>query len=294
MIPWIFFSLLAAACWALSNVIDKFALTGFIKNPTKCTILSNSIGLVIAVCLLLFVRVQVLPISYLVICFFVGSLYLCATWLYFHVLFVTDVTDVSLNLQLVPIFTIFFSRIFLHENITTSQYIGAFFVLLASLTVSQLHLITIEKARTKSLLLIAISCILFSFSWILSKGVLYITSYWTLFFWSRIGSFLLMFTIFVFTGSKNIFCVNKSTGLIYLSESLNFTGILFSFVALTSGTVSLVSTITAAQPFFVFLFSIVACLLSKTARTGMLSLSELIKKLAAFVLVIIGIYLVSS
>ncbi len=299
MSNWIFLSILAAAIWALSNMIDKHVIIEHIKRPIVLAVLSGIIGAIFALFVGVAYGVTIYHIDILFLAALSGSIYLLAIYLYFRALSIESISIVIPMIQTVPIFTLFFAILILHETLGPSQYVGVILMVLGAMMLS------LEKEKEKivfrkSIWLIVGACICFGLSMVFSKYLLGFMSYWDLYFWARIGSFLPVLTLlFIPAIRRRLRLLLKDTNkagmkLVGISESLNLLGLFIINAALVFGSASLVSSLTATQPLFILLYIGILFLFAKQTLVEETGKRSIAYKVISIVLIIIGTYYVVS
>jgi drug/metabolite transporter (DMT)-like permease len=124
---------------------------------------------------------------------------------------------------------------------------------------------------------------------------------WNLYIWSSLGSLI---AVLPFMGISSIRCEVKTffgqggyaVGALISEETFQFLGVIFSFFAYAIGSVTLVSSVGALQPFMTMLFILcLGVLVPKLAKVmnEKTDWSSLKQKGISFVIVAIGIYFVS-
>lgn len=297
---WLAFSLIATALWASSNVIDKIALSQYIKKPIFCVSMAGFLGFVFAIIETLSLKVQIIATLPLFLSLIEGIIYIGALLFYFKALSIEEVTRITPILQTIPLITLFLSTIFLNEILRIVQYVGIVLIiigaLLVSLKKSNNNIFTFNKAFW----FILFSCLLFSISWVLSKYILNSISYSNLFFWSRIGGFLIVCCLLIVVPSYNKLTLNikeisgKSFGLVAISEVINLIALFVMTIALSKGPASIVSAITSSQPLFVLTYAfLLSHSMPKTFKSE-IEKTNLIVKVVASAFIITGFFLIGE
>lgn len=297
---WLAYSLIATALWAASNTIDKVVLSEYIKRPIFCVAISGLLGFVLAIIVSSSLQVEIVATSPLILSLIEGAIYIGALLFYFKALSIEEVTRITPALQIIPLFTLFLSTIFLNEILGSIQYVGIAFIVIGALLVSFKKGGSSILKFNKAFWLILLSCLLFGISWVLCKYILNSISYWNLFFWSRIGGFLAVnCLLFVVPSYRKLTyhlkeIPKKSFGLLATSEVINLIALFVATVALSKGMASIVSTITSSQPLFVLLYAfLLTHYLPKTFKIEV-EKTTLGVKLVASVLIIIGFFLIGG
>jgi drug/metabolite transporter (DMT)-like permease len=283
--------------WATTNMIDKIVLTRYLKDYTLYVSFAAFFGILFAFLVSLKYSIFPIPKEILYLCLLDGFLVILALFFYFKALSLEEVTRIVPLLQMIPLVVLFISKLFLKESLKISQYLGIFFLILGAL------LVTLKKEEKRisffrrGVLFIFLACLLFGNTWVLSKYILNKVSSYILFFWSRIGGFiglillLLLFPTFRKT-ALNFKSVSKRTlSLIITSEIISTSAVFISMIALSKGPVSIISTISSTQPFFVLIYTFILTSFFKKFDYLREERNYLGLKLTACFLIIFGFFL---
>ena len=83
---WIFFALSAAIIWALANIVDKYVLTKWLKEPMIPVMFLGIIGLISSALIFSFKGIQILSSFNMLLVFVAGTFYILTNSFYFHAL----------------------------------------------------------------------------------------------------------------------------------------------------------------------------------------------------------------
>ena len=297
---WWFFALLATVLWAAVITIDKIILTEYITEPILLVLLLGMIGLIAAGFEALIQPVHFVELVPFLLSLLQGALYTASAYLYFQALAVEEMTRIAPVFQTIPLMTLLLSAIFLDEILALLQYVGVALVLCGALLVSVRRSHGRLPRLSKPFWLTFVASILSAISWVLSRYVLQSISYWDLFFWARIGSFIGLIGLLLAVRScwrhlrRLRTLVHKAVGLFALSESMSLIALFLSRVALANAEASVVSTITAAHPLFVFFYAFFLTRFFPLIPGLDAERKNLIVKLAASLVIVLGIYLIAQ
>jgi drug/metabolite transporter (DMT)-like permease len=254
---WFFYATLAVSLWAVVNLIDKIIVSGYLQNP-KVLFMLAGIFASLPVLTIPFVEFKVIPLGYALVAILAGILFLYGMLPYFYALFADEVSRVIPIGELMPIYVLLFSYVFLGERLTTNQYLGFLLLLAGGISISlkiQRKSVTLRKGACFML----ISGLIFATHFVLSKFVYNFVDFWNGFLWIRVGVAIGLLPLFCVTAHRKEFIaeMTKARMIVKLgvvtSETLTLLGTcLFNF-AIAIGSVSLVNSMTAAQPMIVFL-----------------------------------------
>lgn len=306
---WLLLSIGAAFFWAVVNLLDKILVIEHIKSQWTRLILDSSVG--ISSCLLVYFTglLSNVTIEIILLSISAGIILFGFNYLYYKALETADVSVTAVLMQTVPIFTAVWGFLFFGELFFPVVYIGIgliiFGAILSNIEFDTLgfHKIFGGKNWNAAVLYIFPGIFLVSINYALQKYILNFTNSWTVFFWGRIGAFVL--TSFFFIISRKIrtdFLQTireiKALPLLMLSgvEWFNLFGIFLIITAYSTGPITLVATVSAVQPLFVIIIMIVFSILRKKSILSDFSNNKkvLAIRIVASILLIAGIYIVST
>tara|TARA_Y100000310_G_scaffold335185_1_gene416614 strand:- start:78 stop:977 length:900 start_codon:yes stop_codon:yes gene_type:complete len=291
---WLFFTLLSVAFWASVNVMDSTLVHKYEKNPH---ILMWFIGILRLVILLSFPFFTSLQTDLWLLPFASGVLAYFTILLYFYVLEHIDASVTQSAWAIESIFLSILGFAFLSESWSSTQNVGAFFILAAVFLLAHRHRHRSTPRTVGLLMMLALLGTPASFGtkYSLTLGVGYIqTLFWYLLgsgFPSAIGPLLHGQT------RRRIQQIIQSAPppffrILLLNTAISFLGFATIIKAYEIGPLSLVAIAGNAQPFFVILF---AWLLLKTKTTHvpkeLLTCQSVQVKLACFSLMFVGLAL---
>jgi drug/metabolite transporter (DMT)-like permease len=295
MVEWYVFAVLAPAFWALDNVFIKFLITNKFKSYYPTIAIISTADLIFALAISLFNPISVsFPFSLFAL--LVGFLPLISFWFYSQALLYEDVSRVVTLVQLIPVFVVFLSVIFLNEVLGVNQYLGIGLVVVAA------SLISYKKAGGKSFSRAAKFMVPFAFViaiyTIVDKGLLGHMDFWSVFFWTVSGTFVGAMSMLV--SSKRRRALVETVGSLrqkiflvtFVGEGMYVTGTICSLVALSLVDAPLASAFSGLQPFFVFLYIIFLSLFLPTIMKEDISKTTIALKIAAILLMFIGTWLI--
>ncbi len=289
---WILFSILAAIVWAIVNIIDKYVLTKLVKTPIIPVMLFGIIGLVISIFMYFFKGFSELSYFHIFVAFIAGFCYLLMVLFYFKAIQIEEVSRIIPLFYLTQVFVVILAAIFLGEIFTFSKYIGIFLMIVGSVLISSRKITNISLG--KAFWFMVLSCLALAVNDVLTKYLLDFADYWTIFSYSRIGTFLALIPFFFISYKqlKSSFKKPKVVGLISLSEVLNLGGVLFVTIAASVGFITLVRTLSSLNAFFVLLFTIIISLFLPKILKEEINKSTIALKLLSIVLIFVGFVLV--
>ena len=292
---WLLFSLLAALVWAIVNINDKFILTKLVTKPIVPLMILGFISLIAAGIIYLVKGLPYLSAFNLFLAFIAGILFVLMNLFYFKAVQLEEISRVIPLFYISPIFILILAWFFLGEIFTTISYAGIFLLIAGAILISVRHpfKITVGKAYWFMIL----STLSLASNQVISKYLLGIADFWTVFAYVRIASFIALIPIFFIYFpylAENIRVKgSKVLGFVSFNESMNLVGVIFITVAASTGFVTLVNTLSSIQPLFVFVFAVLLSLFFPKIIKEELNKPTLALKLVAIILMIIGGVLIS-
>jgi len=297
---WFAFALIVPVVFAGVDVIDKYILTNHVTNPFSYKLLSVLMEIPI-----LFLLLALTPVSFSflwsIFSVFVGFIFSLSSILYLKAMGVEEASRVIALLFVSPIFVLPLAFIFLRETLGLSQYSGAVLLVLGAVLVSYRR----TKRKISSLVSPALGFLLAlalinAGGDILLKHILSSYDYWQFLFWSLIGGLLGGFLIFCFPKVRQNFLGNFRTisknvfFWIGISTCLTYIGLISYFVAVSLESISLVAAVPSIEPFFVLLLTVLLNSLTHGTLKEEVDKRTITLKISAFILIIIGAWLIAG
>jgi uncharacterized membrane protein len=260
---WLLFAVLAAFLWALTNIIDKIVLSRLIKQPMTPVIMVGTLGLVAAGIVTVTVGVEPFSPTETLLALLAGVGYTLMCVCYSKAVQIEEVSKIVPLFALSPLFVAITAGVMLHEVFSIAKYIGIAIILIGAITLSVQHIRSFKFNKAFWLMVGAAASI--TVTEIASKYLLGFHHYWSVFAFTRIGTFLAIIPIFWFYKDELISLFHlkqfKTLGFMSLSEILNLVALLSIVVASSIGYVTLVNAATQVQPFIVLTLTVLMSLL---------------------------------
>jgi len=295
---WFIFAAMASLLWAFGVVIDKYILTEHMQDPFSYQLLYTITE----------VPILLLPfftsISFVFPWFVLGILggfgtYLGLT-LYFKAMAVEEASRVISLLYISPIFVLPLAYILLDEILSLSGYFGVAFLVFGAILISHRRVKGKKSVLSPTLGLILASDVVWAGYEVLTKYVLNAIEYTSYLFWNFVGTAMIAFSLFCFPRIRGSFLsdiqrVNKTVHFWrIINTSLNFFAVVFYYIAISSGLVSLVTTALSLEPFFVFTLTLPLSLYLPRILKEETEKKVVTIKAIAIVLIIIGTWLITK
>lgn len=299
----IILAIIAAIFYAATNHIDKYLISKAVKNADYRSLILVSTIIAGGVMATIYLFVCGFSINFdfqsIIILFINSTLCTIANIFWFKALDRDDTTIIVIMFQLIPVFMLFLSPIFLSgQDITLVQLIGGGIITLAAI------LITYEPTKKKfdknkiiTLALMSVVSILYALWFILERYVNQNHDFNQTTFWSNLTLFIVGIIILVSISSyRNSFQKmlktngTKVIGLNLINELLNSFGGVLSTFAGTTASVALVSfTTQGVQPFAVMIMGILLTkFLPKTEKEN-ITRKVIIRRTVTIILYLIGL-----
>lgn len=197
-----------------------------------------------------------------------------------------------------PIFVALMAVPLLGESLGFAEWLAIFLAVAGAMLISLRWDMGGKKIRlSRSLVPLLFSSLLFASVSIATKYVLNYISYWNLFSISTFcfGAVYIPFSLrpSVLRKLKNIPQFRQSMSLLVFNEVFAAAAIVFSFLAISNGPVSLASTILNTRPAFVFLFALIISHFFPSVLNERLNKGIIISRLIAVVFIVSGIALLT-
>lgn len=291
---WAFFAILTALMYAISNMIDKFLLTNSVKPKTFLAVI-GSVTIFAAIFTYSILGISEVTKLHAIGSIMVGILFAAAIWFYLKAVESEEISRIVPIYNLLPVFVLFLSAIFLGEIFTSSKYVGIFLLVIGAVLISVKGKLTV--GFTKPFLAVLLSVVIAAVSSIIVKYLLNFMDYGTMFFYTRIGLFLFCLPAIIME-SKNLFNLAKSRGknslvLLVSTDILGTLAGLSFFIAASLGPITLVTALGGIQPFFVLLFAILLSAFYPRILKEEIGKTTIALKLVAITLMFVGVLLVT-
>jgi uncharacterized membrane protein len=296
-LDWLVFALLSPAFWGLNNVVNKFLVTKKFQGYFSIVVYLNFLDMIFAGAVWVLTPVS-LEFPYVLVAVGMGLIMLLAFWFYSKALMVEEVSRITPLFQMIPIFVVFLSVVFLDEILTAQKYLGIGLIVLTSLLISYRKTHNGNTMSSTLKLMVPFSVIMATVT-VLNKYLLVYIDYWSVFFWMMTGSALGVLCMLAFPKPRKEFTETVShlgTRTFFTSlfgEGTYILGTIFSLIATSMGYVSLVSALAGLQNFFVFVFMVILSIFVPKVLKEEISRNVLAIKIAAIALMFVGTWLVT-
>lgn len=264
MISWFVFALFAAGFWGLTNVLDQIVQRNYAKDALSLTLVVALVRLPVGLLFFLIFGFYAPSLPIIFLSFLYGFLTILPVIFYLRALHVEEATRVMLFFQMIPVFVLILSSIFLGEVFSNKEMM-AFFVLIFAgfLSVYRPGISSQKGGRQWSSAtgFVLSAVFLWAFADVFLKYILqFYPEPQLLLPWSYIGSFLALFPLGLFPfvrrrlNRKLFSWFREGFLLFFLSVFTGALGFFSFFSAMNLGTATFTSALLVMQPLFVSLF----------------------------------------
>jgi len=295
---WLIFSIIASVFWSLGVVVDKYLLTKHIQNPFSYQLL-YMITEVPILLLLLFT-----PISSDFPWFALGIAGGLGTYLglmlYFKAMAIEEASRVISLIYTSPIFVLILASVLLEETLSLPMYFGVVFLVFGAISISYRKVKGHNSIISPALGLLLASSVVWAGYEVLTKYVLGHMEYPSYLFWNFIGTLITGVVLFCFPKIRRNFLDDikrVDRNILFwriLNTSMGLIAMIFYYIAISHGLVSLVAAISSLEPFFVFIFTLLLSLFVPRILKEDIGKKAIITKAIAIILIIVGTGLITS
>lgn len=293
---------------AVVNLLDKFLVGTVLKNSRIYAFSACVMGLLVVSAAPWFLVWPGWPLLWLNI--LNGGIFAVALWSLYEALRRGEASRILVFIGgLTPIFSLIFSILFFQATFSIGQWLGLFFILLgvlliAFLPTSRSYLARVfKKLRWDNdnewggLMVAALSALAYAVYFMGTKYAYIYQPFASAFIWTRLGAalFVLLFllkksdrqAIFNSFGRRGS---SRSNLLVVFNQGLGSLGFILQNYAIFLGSVVLVNALQGVQYAFLLIISTVLALMSPKLLKESFSGPVLLQKIAAVIIIAIGLY----
>ena len=298
MQTWILFILIAELIWSFTSLFDKIILSrGHIKSP-YVFVAFNGLMNILLIFLLPFYDFGPLSISNILIAVTAGIFLTLGIVFYYKAVQREEISRVLMLWQLIPIFVLVMSFLFIDEVLTKKHFAGFLFLFAAGLVVSYKK-VNGKFKLSKAFYLMLGSTLLISVYYVVSKHIYEVTDFWSAFMWLRVAAFSGILVLFIPSVRKQFITTMKNMkreirGLIGFKMIVDFSAFMFLGYAMLNGPISLISALgSATAPMFIFFITIFTSIYLPHLIKENIDKKSVLTKIMAIALIIAGIIFVN-
>ncbi|MDO8663423.1 MAG: DMT family transporter [Candidatus Wildermuthbacteria bacterium] len=292
---WIFFTISSAFCFAIVNIVDKYTITKWVRQPITPVIISGASSLMGILLVYLFHGFSILSYFHIFLALIPGIFYALFLILYFKALKIEEVSRVVPLLYLSPLFVSFLAALFLNEIFTPLKYSGIAFLMTGSILILSKGFFKVNLGKAFWLILLAV--FFNAIAGILTKYLLGFADFWTIFAYRNIGAVILLVPLSIVYFQELTYTAKKSgkkvIAVIFANNTLALFALFLSTIAVSIGFVSLVNALSSIQPFFVLVFTILLGAFYPNILKEEINKKVIFQKITAIALMFIGVILIT-
>jgi drug/metabolite transporter (DMT)-like permease len=295
---WLYIIIFAYLLFALANIGDKLVVSKYKTEPIAYAFYVGVLGITSVI--LIPLGVHWLKAELYLLSFLAGTAFILAAYFMYCALSLGEASRaITLMGSSSPIFTFLLSLIFLQEKLLPNQLYAFIILVLAILIISwEEKPIGKSKFNSKLIIFALLAGLLFSANYVLTRYLFGLETYFTIFFWTRIGGVLTAIIIYLFPKLRTLIIADwkkpkqKKGKLVLAIQITGGAGVMAQSYALKLASATLVNALQAIQYASVF---ILASFLGKKypALKEHVSRRQIIRKIFAIMLVAVGLFLIT-
>lgn len=297
MNSYIFITMLAYLCFALTGIGDKLILTKSIKHPLSYAFF---VGIFSPIVIILGpLGLRMIEFDQMLVAFFGGACFVYALYFFYSAIAESSSSRVvPIEGGLVPVATLILAFFVVDERLSGLQIIAYSLLVIGAVLISFER---VEKGMIpKSLLNAAIAAIFFATALTLYKYTFNQTNFISGLIWTRMGLFIGALTFLTFKRGRNIILSSENKPKVISNKWLfiaNFflgsSGGLLQSYAIFLGSVTIVSAMQGVQFVFILGLSVLFSLYLPKVFKEDISRSILAQKIVAIILIASGLVILS-
>tara|TARA_Y100000310_G_C20631794_1_gene789046 strand:- start:508 stop:1395 length:888 start_codon:yes stop_codon:yes gene_type:complete len=290
---WVLLALGAALLFAISNVLDKLVITKEMRDPILGTIIVGIVSFVIYSLAGLFLGEVNFSFNYLafLVLFFASGFNLLAVFYYYKAFKRGDVSRVATLLALHPLGVLALAFVFLGERLIIGNYIGIFLIVGGALLISFNKTVS-SKNKVLATVFSLLMVLFFSIRETITKFVSSDLNVASILFWFAIGNLIFALFIYLFYHPKLNKKQKKGLKHLFFVGSIGAIARVLLIVAITIGSVSLVTALISIRTAIVFAFAVILRNYKPELLGGQMNMVVLIRRIFAIGLIIAGSFLI--
>ena len=294
---WLILSLLGASAFAVTGIVDKFVLDKYVRDPLAyLTILVVMQQIFIAAIPAYIGWGYVFPQTLYAMA--AGGCQVLLWAAYLLALKVEETSRVAALVYVFPVFVFLGAFVFLNETLAAKDYAGGALLVCSAILISYRPNRGGGSVLSPALKYMAVFWVLTAAYALTAKYLIGFMNEWHLIFWSYLGSLLAVLPLLGRESVRKEFAGYLHGGPFLLLAL--FANLIFDFLgrgalifAYAVGSVALVSSVSALQPFITLIYVILLGLIVPGIMPEEMDRKTMTLKTAAILLIIVGVYLAS-
>ncbi|MDE1855714.1 MAG: DMT family transporter [Candidatus Micrarchaeota archaeon] len=294
MVLWETIAIVVAAIWALTNILDKYALTKLVRSASLNE-LSLFIQVILAFIVLGIHGIAQIPSTILLIALLAGALEAVSIFLYYDAAKLDEISSVLPVWYLDTAFIAIIAGAVLGEVFTPSTYLGIGLMVIGVflLGIKIKHRLRLSKAMS----IMILASLTAAISVVMLKYVLGFTDYLSAFIYVTLGYGIVLLPLLVKNRARvvNMLTTNrKGTVVLVTKEGMTAFGNLLYVLAAVSGPIALVNALSSLQPLFLLIFAVIVSAMYPALLKEEIKGTHIAIKLCAIALILIATYIIAA
>ena len=296
---WILFAFIAPILWAGCNVIDKFLLTKYFKNPFDYQLWIVIMDIPLVLFLLFFFSISFNYPAF-ILGIILGIMDVTALFIYSKAMLVEEASRVVSLSYIQALFVLPMAYVFFGEILKTHNYLGVILLTIGAILISFKGMKGEKRIISPALKFVLILAFLWASMNVLEKYTLGFIEYLSLIMWLVIGHMIGGFPLFLIKKiRRSIYIKIKNMNWVILIFSiltvgLGYSALYFYLIAMDIGVLSLTVGISLISPFVVFLITTTISLFFPKIIKEKIDRSTISLKFIAICLIFVGAWLIMT
>lgn len=297
---WIYIAILAQALYGASSFVDRFLISKHLKNFLFLTILGGLVAFFMGIILVAVNGFAVFSPLNLALLLISGIFFEIALLPYYKAISLEDASNVAPLFQMIPIFVLILSVLFLGE-IPTANGLTGFFLILSGGFILSADKFSFGIFRLRKFFwYMVLSSLLYALPGVMFKYVAISENFWDALVYEFIGAGIGAGILMAWSHfrSGNFFAeipkvTNRIWSIIFVNEGIYIAARFLTYYAIMLGPVSLVSAVGGVGPFFTFMYGLILSGWFPQIIREDIRRSVIAKKIIAITLVFAGTLLIN-
>ena len=209
-----------------------------------------------------------------------------------------EISRVLMLWQLIPVFVLVLSFLFLSEFLTKNRLIGFLFLFAAGIIVSYKK-INGSFRLSRAFYYMLVSTILISVYYLISKHTYEVTDFWSAFMWLRLSAFIPLLLLILPSARNQFISTFKNMkhgikGLVISKMITDFSAFIILGLAMLNGPISLISALgSATAPVFIFAMTLFTSVYLPKIVKEPVDKKTILTKILAVAFIVAGIIFVN-
>jgi drug/metabolite transporter (DMT)-like permease len=299
---WLLFAFSGPLFWGVSFHIDKYLVNKYFQNnDTAVLMVFTALMGVLTLPVIWYYDPTVFSVSPqgAAVMMFSGVLYMGAMLFYLRAIQTEEASVVAPLFQLSTVFTFVLGYLFLGELLSWLEALGIILIIIGALSISVNSFKDCFRCKTPLILRMLVCTFIMALAAVLFKVFAIEDSFWTTTFWTFVGeAFFGVGILLIPRYYEEFFALFRShpgpvIGINATNELINLGGGLGIRYASLFAPVAIISAISSTTTLFVFFFGVLLTIFVPRLGRESLTLSNVVQKITAALLVAIGVWFAS-